>query len=96
MIIHSVRHKGLKRLIEKDDPRLLPSQYIGRIRDVLDAITEAAHINEFLAFPRGRPHKLKGDRSDTYSISIYANWRLTFTYEASDQSIHILDFEDYH
>ncbi|WP_169331864.1 type II toxin-antitoxin system RelE/ParE family toxin [Robiginitomaculum antarcticum] len=96
MIIRSVRHKGLKRLIQKNDPSLLPAQYVSKIRRLLLALSMATDINDFLALPHGRPHKLKGDRSDSYAISVYANWRLTFIYMEDDQSLHILDFEDYH
>jgi len=84
MNIVSVKHKGLKRLIEKDDDRLLPSQYRKKIRRLIAILIG------------GRPHRLKGDRSHIYSISVSPNWRLTFEYEVETNSIHILDYEDYH
>lgn len=96
MDIVSIRHKGLKRLIEKDDDRLLPAKYRVKIRDLMTILLELEDIREFLALPRGRPHRLKGSRSETFAITVYANWRLTFEYEAETQSLHILDFEDYH
>lgn len=96
MDIVSVKHKGLRRLIEKDDDRLLPAQYRLKIRRLIAILIGLGAIEDFLALPRGKPHRLKGNRSDTYAITVYANWRLTFEYEAETQSLHILDFEDYH
>ena len=96
MDIVSVKHKGLKRLIENDDDRLLPAQYRIKIRRLISILIAIETIEGFLALPRGRPHKLKGNRANIYAISVYANWRLTFEYEAKTQSLHILDFEDYH
>lgn len=96
MDIVSVRHKGLKRLIEKDDDRLLPAKYRKKIRQLIAILIGLEAIEDFLVLPRGNPHWLKGNRSETYAISVYANWRLTFEYEAKTQSLHILDFEDYH
>jgi len=49
-----------------------------------------------MAYPYGRPHKLKGDRDGFYAVSVYANWRITFLHDAKLQTIHILDYEDYH
>jgi len=48
-------------------------------------------IEDFLSLKLGRPLKLKGKRAEAY-----ANWRLTFECEVETQSLHILDFEDYH
>ena len=96
MFIVSIRHKGLKKLIVKNDSSGLPQQYVGKIRGLLQALDVAETIEHFLALPKGRPHKLKGDRAGTYAITIYANWRITFKYDVRDHSIHILDFEDYH
>jgi len=96
MKIVSIKNKGLKLFYEQENASKLPSKYIGKIRQVLDALDNATNIQDFLDTPRGHPHKLKGDRKGTYAISVYANWRLTFEYNAEDKSIHTLDFEDYH
>ena len=96
MEIISIKSKAIKLLIEKDNGKLLPAKYVQKIRNIIDIFIELETIEEFLELPRGRPHRLKGNRANTYAISIYANWRLTFEYVAKDNSIHILDFEDYH
>jgi len=39
-------------------------------------------------------HELKGKRKDTWSVTVRANWRITFRFKESDA--FDLDFEDYH
>ncbi len=96
MEIVSIKSKALKLLILKNDPRLLDAKYVPKLRKLITLLRAQESIDAFLRTPKGRPHRLKGDRSDIYAISVYANWRLTFKYVEQDNSIHILDFEDYH
>ncbi len=96
MDIVSIKSKALKLYLIKGDARLLQKQYLNKIRAVLDALIDAETIEDIMAHPYGKPHKLKGDRSGTYAISVYANWRITFVHNAVDNTIHILDYEDYH
>jgi hypothetical protein len=44
--------------------------------------------------PVHRFHELKGNRKGTYSVTIRANWRLTFEWE--DGAAVRVDLEDYH
>ena len=37
-----------------------------------------------------------GDRDGVYSLMVSGNWRITFCYDANDDEIYDLDFEDYH
>lgn len=62
----------------------------------MDILVGLDVIEDFLSLKLGRSLKLKGKREEAYAISVYANWRLTFECEAETQSLHILDFEDYH
>jgi len=96
MEIVSIKSKALKLLIKKNDVRLLPAKHVQKTRDLIDILVGLETAEEFLRLPRGRPHRLKGSRANVYAISVYANWRLTFEYVAKDNSIHILDLEDYH
>jgi len=96
MDIVSIKSKALKRYIEKGDARALPSKHITKINAILTVLIGAETIEDFMAYPYGRPHKLKGDRDGFYAVSVYANWRITFLHDAKLQTIHILDYEDYH
>jgi len=73
MDIVSIKSKALKRYIEKGDARLLPSKHISKINTILTVLTEVETIEEFMAYPYGRSHRLKGDRDGFYAVSVYAN-----------------------
>ena len=96
MIIRSVRHRGLRRLLEDDSPRFLPQDMIGRVRRILTVLILAEHIEGFIADapPGWRVHRLSGDRREEWSVSVSGNWRITF--EEADGCIHRLNLEDYH
>ena len=96
MVICSVRHKGLRRLIEDDNPRFLGHDLVDRIRKILTALVLAEHMDSFIsdAPPRWRVHRLLGGRQDEWSVSVSGNWRITF--EEEDGYIYRLNLEDYH
>ena len=96
MIIRSVRHRGLHRLIEHDNPQFLQRDLVDRVRKILTALILAEDLDSFIAdAPRGwRVHRLSGNRQDAWSISISGNWRITF--EEDTGYIDRLNLEDYH
>ena len=96
MLVRSVRHRGLRRLIERDDPRLLGGALVDRVRNVLTALMLAEHMDGFIADapPGWRVHRLSGRRRGQWSVSVSANWRITFEEEGGH--IDRLDLEDYH
>ena len=94
MVIRSVRHRGLLRLIEDDDSRELRGDLVRRVRNVLAALIAAPDMGGVAGPPGWRVHQLRGDRAGTWSISISGNWRLTF--DLRQDEIFDLDLEDYH
>lgn len=94
MNIRSIRHRGLRRLIEHNDGRGIRPDQVERIRNVLAALIIAPDMNGVIGPPGWRIHQLSGDRRGTWSISVTGNWRLTFRLEDGD--ILNLDLEDYH
>lgn len=92
-MIRSFHHKGLKRLYEEDDHRGVATQHVERLRDILarlDASATAADMN----LPGFRLHPLKGDRKGFWAVTVRANWRLIFRFEAGDA--FDLDYVGYH
>ena len=96
MNVRSVRHRGLRRLLEDDDSRILPHELVGRIRRILTVIILAEDMDGFIADapPGWRVHRLSGDRRLEWSVSVSGNWRITF--EEDDGHVYRLNLEDYH
>ena len=96
MIIRSVHHRGLRRLIEDDNPRFLQHNLVDRVRKILTALILAEKLDRFIAdAPRGwRVHRLSGNRQNEWSISVSGNWRISFIEE--DGYIDRINLEDYH
>ena len=96
MIVRSVRHRGLRRLIEDDNPRFLRSELVDRVRKILTVLILAAHMDSFVADapPGWRVHRLSGQRRGEWSVSVSGNWRITF--EAAAGYVDHLNLEDYH
>lgn len=96
MVIHSVRHRGLRLLLERNDPRFLRPDLAGRVRNVLTALVLAENMNGFVAGapPGWRVHRLGGERRNEWSVSVSGNWRMTF--RAAAGAIEHVDLEDYH
>jgi toxin HigB-1 len=92
-MIENFRHKGLKRLYENDDPKLLPPELVQRIRDILTAL-DAAETLEGLERPTFRLHPLKGSRKGYWAVTVPANWRIVFRF--TDGKASEVDYIDYH
>ena len=92
-MIRSIRHKGLKRLYEDDDPRGVIAEHAGKLRDVLARLDAAARIDD-INLPGFRLHALKGDWKGYWSVTVRANWRVVFRFAAGD--VLDVDYVDYH
>ena len=94
MNVGDFRHKGLKRLYERDDGGLLPAEAVQKIRRILAALEFADDLSQVKTMPGWKLHPLKGNRRGFYSITVTGNWRLTFKLQSS--TVSEIDFEDYH
>jgi len=92
-MIVSFRHRGLKRFFEDDDPRKVPADMADRIKAILARLHQAEAIEDVNVHSY-RLHPLKGGRKGEWSVTVRANWRITFRFEegyAMD-----VNLEDYH
>ena len=96
MIVRSVRHRGLRRLLENNNPRFLKPELADRVRKILTVLILAKDMDSFItdAPPGWRVHRLTGDRQREWSASVSGNWRITF--EEEDGYVDRLNLEDYH
>jgi len=92
-VIRSIRHKGLKRLYEQDDPRGVRAEHTGKLRDIL-ARLDAAGSPADMDLPGFQLHPLKGQLKGFWAVTVRANWRVIFRIEGTD--VFDVDYVDYH
>lgn len=96
MRIRSIKHKGLARLIEDDDPRGVPAVCVAKLRRMVSFLQEMGNDDELQTIPMWKAHRLAGQRERTWSLVVTKNWRLTFQINLDEPEIVNLNFEDYH
>jgi toxin HigB-1 len=92
-VIETIKHKGLRRLYERNDASGLRTDLVEKARKILSALA-AANAPGDLSLPMFRLHPLTGDRRGTYSVTVRANWRVTFRFH--EGAAYDVDLEDYH
>ena len=92
-MIKSFKHKGLQAFFDNGSKKGIQANHSGKLRMRLAALDTAQVIDD-VDLPGYRLHKLKGDKSDTWSITVNGNWRITFEFEQGDA--YIVNYEDYH
>ena len=58
------------------------------------AALDTAHHIEDIDIPGYRLHQFKDNFKGLWSITVNANWRITFGF--SDGNVYIVNYEDYH
>ena len=71
----------------------IQANHARKLRMQLAALDTAQTIDD-MDIPGYRLHQLTGDRKGIWSITVNANWRLTF--EFTDGNVYVLNYEDYH
>lgn len=92
-MIHSFKHRGLKRLYEKGDRSRINPLQVDKIELILADLDAAETINH-LRQPGYRLHQLHGSLSGFYAIDVSGNWRVMFRFAAGKASD--VDLIDYH
>ena len=92
-MIGTIKHKGLRRLHEKNDRSGIRPDMVDKAQKILSAL-EAADSPEDMDLPMFRFHPLIADRRGTYSVTVKANWRVTFGFH--NGAAYDVNLEDYH
>ena len=92
-MIQRFRNRALKRLYEDDNPRGLNHDHLDKIKRVLARLDRASRP-EHMDLPGWRLHPLKGDLAGFWSVTIQANWRITFRFQ--EGAATDVDYLDYH
>jgi proteic killer suppression protein len=91
-MIRTIRHKGLKRLFEQDDPSGVNPDHVDKLRSIL-ATLHAARTVDHMDLPGSRLHSLKGESKGFWAVTVRANWRVIFRFDGGAEDV---DYVDYH
>jgi proteic killer suppression protein len=92
-MIRSFRHRGLRKLFERDEKRGIRKDLLKTVEDIL-ARLDAATGPHAVDLPGYRLHPLKGDLKGFWSVTVRANWRVIFRFEGEDA--FDVELTDYH
>lgn len=92
-MIIGFKHRGLKRFFDKGDGRQIAPEHQRKVADILTALDAAERIED-MDIVTFRLHQLTGNRKGTWAVTVRANWRITFTFEAGKADD--VNYEDYH
>jgi len=86
-------HKGLEKFYRTGSKVGIQSNHADKLRRILSNLDVASCVDD-LDLPSYRLHELKGSRHGVWSITVQANWRITFRFVGED--IELINYEDYH
>ena len=92
-MIRGFRHRGLQRLYDRNDARGIRPDLLAKVRTILAQLDDAETIGDMRA-PAFRLHGLKGDMKGYWSVTVKANWRIIFRFEAGEA--FDVELSDYH
>ena len=92
-MITSIRPKGLRKFFSDGDHRGIPAELVPRIERMLDRLDSCIRAED-MNIPGFKFHRLKGERKDSYAVSVSGNWRITFKFDG-ENAVDV-DLEDYH
>lgn len=91
-MIRSFKHRGLKRLHERDDRSGIRPDLREAVEDILGRLDQAT-APEALNLPGYRLHPLKGELRSFWSVTVRANWRIVFRFEGEDAfDVELIDY----
>ena len=92
LVIRSFKHRGLKRLYERDDRSGIRPDLLEKVEDILGRLDRATTV-QALNLPGYRLHPLKGELRGVWSVTVRANWRITFRFEGEDAfGVEMIDY----
>ena len=91
-MIGSFKHRGLKRLYERDDRSGVRPDLVDTVQEILTVLDDAASPQD-LNLPGYRLHPLKGELKGFWSVTARANWRIIFRFQGADAfDVELIDY----
>ena len=92
-MIVTFKHKGLEKFFCTGSTAGIQAKHVTKLQIQLTTLNEAQDVDQ-MNVPGWRLHPLKGSLEGHWSITVNANWRLTFRFE--NGNAYIVDYQDYH
>ncbi|MDR1169062.1 MAG: type II toxin-antitoxin system RelE/ParE family toxin [Heliobacteriaceae bacterium] len=92
-MIKSFKHKGLEKFFLTGSLKGIQAIHAGKLSRILTSLNKMKNLEQ-LNTPAYNLHPLKGELKGLWSITVQANWRITFKFE--DENVYIVDYQDYH
>ena len=92
-MIISFTHKGLKRFYISGSKAGIQAEHADKIKRLLTSLDSAVCPAD-MDLPSYSLHELKGNKAGIWSVTVRANWRITFRFIGTD--IELVNYEDYH
>jgi proteic killer suppression protein len=92
-MIQSFKHKGLEVFFVTGSKKGIVPEHAEKIARILDRLDVSISPDD-MNLPGYRLHGLKGQDAGTWSVTVNANWRITFKFEGHDA--FLVDYRDYH
>jgi len=92
-VIKSIAHKGLEKYFLAGSAAGVQAIHANRLRLILAQLDKARTIDD-MDIPTLHLHELRGSRKGIWSVTVQANWRVTFRFVDGDAEV--VNYEDYH
>ena len=92
-MIKTFKHKGLQDFFATGSTKGIQAIHANKLNLILTVLNKARKI-EHVNIPSFKLHQLKGDMKNLWSVTVQANWQITFKFE--DEDVYIVDYQDYH
>ena len=94
-MIKSFKLKGLQKFFQTGSLQGIQAMHAQRLRLILSRLNNITQIDD-INLPSFRLHRLKGNMNNLWSITVQANWRITFEFDENTKNVYIVDYQDYH
>lgn len=94
-MIKSFKHKGLEKFFTTGSTKGIQAIHTKKLRLILSRLNHIVTIDD-INLPSFNLHRLKGNMNNLWSITVQANWRVTFEFDENTKDVYIVDYQDYH
>ena len=92
-MIKSFKHKGLAKFFKTGSTAGIQAKHANKLRLILGRLNVSVNPQD-MNLPGLSLHQLSGNRSDTWSVSVSGNWRVTFRFNNTHPEV--VYYKDYH